>query len=158
VEHLAELVAALVFWRIWLSGAVALAIAFVLSLFIPSFGSGAWFSLAFVGVTVGFIWQAAIASAKEAALGRTVQPMSKFVAFIGIAAIGGVWGNLVAGAIGLAFAAAALILAPLLLAPVFSRVSKQSIRFGQITFTVVALLAGFVAPYAIYLLFRAEGF
>jgi hypothetical protein len=158
VEHLVEIVAAVVFWRIWLSGAVALAIAFVLSLFISSFGAEAWFSFAFIGATVGFVWQAAVASAKEAGQGKTVQPMSKFVAFLGIAAIGGVWGSLVAGAIGPAFAAAALILVPLLLAPVFSLLSKQRIRVGQIAFTVVALLIGFATPHAIYYLFRAEGF
>ena len=158
MDHLFELFAAVALWRVLLCSAIGVAVAFLLNLLIPAFGPAGGFFVAFVGAAVGVVWQIRVVSAKEAAAGRTVQPLSKPVSFLGIALIGGVWGGLAGATIGPLPAAIALVVVPLLLAPLFASIAKQPITRGQQVFAITALLIGFATPYAINMLFTVEAF
>ena len=148
---------AAVLWRAVLGAAFGALLAFLFSLVFPALPGSAWFALSFVGGSLGFTWHAGVASAREAAAGRKAEPISWPVSFLGIALIGGIWGWLVASALGITVAVLTLLVVPSILGPVFGRVAKQQVAPRVVAFATVASLIGFAVPYAINFAFGVSG-
>lgn len=136
-------------WRALLCAVVGALVAFLLSQFFPSLPTSVWFALTFGGAAIGIVWQAAVSSAREAAADHKAAPISKPVAFLGIALVGGLWGSAVASAAGASVAVLTLVIGPALLGPLFGHIAKQTITPAAIAFATMACVTGFAAPYAI---------
>ena len=155
MDHLLEAAAYLIqLWRMTLCIAAALVVSFVLKAFFPGLPAGALFAFVFAAGSVGVTWHIGVLSAREASAGRQVAKISKPIAFLAIALIGGLWGGLAESALGVTAALAATCLVPWLLGPLFATVSKQPVPVRSIAFAMVAATVGFATPHAIALLFR----
>lgn len=146
---------AVLLWRAVLGAAGGALLAYLLSLALPALSSAVWFGLVFLGASAGFIWHVASVSAREAAAGCKPLPVSRPVAFLAMALVGGVWGALAQAAWGTVAAVVVVMIAPFILGPLFGRISGERVSLSSMLFAVAALLAGLTAPYAIQLLFSA---
>ena len=155
MDHLLEVAAFLIYaWRVALSAAAGAVIALALKSIFPSLPAGALFTLVFAATSIGVVWNVAVVSARDAAAGRAQPQISRLVAFLGVALIGGVWGGLTEAALGATAALAITAIGPWLLGPVFAAISKQPLRVGSVAFAMFAAVLGFVTPHAISALFQ----
>jgi len=143
-----------IFWRVVIGGALGAAVALLLNSLFPALPAAASFAIFFVAASVGIIWHIGALSDREAAVGRREVRISKPVAFLGIAAIGGLWGSLAEASFGAPIALVAAITAPWLLGMLFGLITKQRIGFKSTAFAMVAVLVGLATPYAITLVFN----
>ena len=131
-------------------GAVAgLLVAFALSLVFPLLPTGAWFALGFMGSATGVIWFAVAHSSPTASIEKKLSPISTFIAYLGVAAIGGLWGTLVERLLGMPVAIACILIAPAIVGPVLGAIAKTRISVSSIALATAASLFGFSTPYAI---------
>lgn len=158
MEQLIEIALVLaLLWRLVLGAALGALLAFAISLVFPGLASGAWFALLFIGASAGLVWHAGVVSAREAASGHTVQPISTPVSFLGIALVGGLWGWLLVSAARFIVAVLSLLSMPFVLGPLFGRLAKQRVGVKEISFAIVASLTGFFVPYGINFVFGVPG-
>ncbi|MFC5498568.1 hypothetical protein ACFPOE_13560 [Caenimonas terrae] len=146
-------------WRIALGCGLALALVAAANAVYPV-PAGAWFLLGFVGASVGGVWQAAAAS--KQAPSPPVTPgrrprLPSALAFLTVAAIGGLWGYLAELAFGRTFAVLCMLLGPPLLAPVFGILSKERLSPFSVVLASAACLLGYATPHAINLFFQSTG-
>ena len=157
MDQLLELVVLLVaMWRLVLGGVLGLMLAFLLSLPFPHLPHGVWFALGFLGAAVGVVWHAGTQSSPQASTPVTLSSSQKVLAFLSVAAMGGLWGTLVQSALGTTVAVVCVVFTPAVLGPIFGALSKEKISFASIALATVASLLGFFTPHAINLLFRAD--
>ena len=143
-------------WRLVLGGVLGLLLAFLLSVLFPHLPHGAWFVLGFLGAAVGVVWHATAHSLPQASTPATLSSSQKVLAFLSVAAMGGLWGTLVQSALGTTVAVVCVLLTPAVLGPVFGALSKEKVGPASIALATVASLLGFFTPYAINLLFHAD--
>jgi hypothetical protein len=141
-------------WRMALCIAAAVVVSFVLKALFPGLPAGALFAFVFVAASVGITWHVGVLSARERSAGGREAKISKPIAFLGIALIGGLWGGLAESALGLTAAAFAILLVPWFLGPLFATISKRPVPVRSIAFATAAATVGFAAPHAIILLFQ----
>lgn len=82
--------------------------------------------------------------------------MSKPIAFLGLAFVGGIWGGL--GEIFFHSAlvpALALMLAPFVVGPLIGMLVKRKYALRQLAFSACALVSGLAVPYAIQNIFAS---
>ena len=153
LESLSALFVAFRYWRFIICALFGIVFATVLAQLTSWLSVEAAYLFAFLASSAGVVWQVAVISAKEAG---NPQPkptsISKPVAFLGVAAIGGLLGHLAASALGVTAAIVVVVIAPFLLAPLFASLTKKSISLRQILFALFASLVGLATPYAINVL------
>lgn len=153
LESLSALFVAFRYWRIILCALSGIVLATALAQLTSWFSVEAAYLFAFLASSAGVMWQVAVISAKEAGNPqRKPTSISKPVAFLGVAAIGGLVGHLAASALGITAAIIVVAIAPFLLAPLFASLTKQSISHRQTLFALSASLVGLATPYAISVL------
>jgi hypothetical protein len=153
MEYLAGLVAAFLFWRVVAAVVASVAVGALISLFIPEYGPASIAVCSLLGVATGLIWQSQ-ADHPGVVTPEVEAPMSKPVAFLGLAFVGGIWGGL--GEVFFHSAlipASALVLAPFVVGPVIGALVKRNYAFGQLAFAACALVSGVAVPYAIQMAF-----
>jgi hypothetical protein len=138
-----------VLWRVVFGVVVSLAFSFVVSKFFAGYPSGAWFALAFVGGSVGAVWQLAVMVNRQPVEQRSSHGMSKTFMFLGAAIIGCGWGWLVNNHLGFVFAVGSLLFGPIALGPVFGAISKQPVTLQSVAFITTAFLSGFLVTYGL---------
>ena len=144
MEHLLEILVALIAWRLVLSILLSVGVGLLIAFLFPTIGAAAVLVSLLTGIVVGMVWQ----SGPTRRLGPEVR-LSRPVAFLGLALIGAVWGGL--GAIGFGSASISfvvLVLAPFLLAPLLGGYLGRKFSVGQLSFASCSLVIGFLAPYA----------
>jgi hypothetical protein len=153
MEYVAGLIAAFLFWRVVVAVVASLAVGGLIAMVIPESGPASIAICSLLGAATGLIWQ----SQAQYPAGLTPEveaPMSKPVAFLGLAFVGGIWGGL--GEIFFHSAlvpALALLLAPFVVGPVIGALVKRNYAFGQLAFAACALVSGLAVPYAIQMAF-----
>ena len=149
MEYVAGLIAAFLFWRVVAAVVASLVVGALIAMVIPESGPASIVICSLVGIATGMIWQ----SQAEYPAGATPEleaPMSKSVAFLGLALVGGIWGSL--GEIFFYSAlvpALALVLAPFIVGPVIGALVKRRYALGQLAFAACGLVSGLAVPYAI---------
>ena len=153
LESLSVFFVAFRYWRITICTLFGIVLATVLAQLTSWFSVEAAYLFAFLASSAGVVWQIAVISAKEAA-NPQLKPtsISRPVAFLGVAAIGGLVGHLAASTLGVTTAIVVVVIAPFLLAPLFASITKHSISLRQTLFALFASLVGLATPYAIYFL------
>ncbi|MGA0612325.1 hypothetical protein [Caldimonas sp. KR1-144] len=148
MEELLSAILAIVLWRVVAGALVGALLAFALAAAFPSFNAAAGFTIVFLGIASGVVWQAVVSSTCSAATRHP--PMSRVVAFLGLAAVGGLWGSLVEAAAGSPIVALiVLFLSPSLLSPLAAKLSHTSVSQRQVLFATCAFAIGYAIPYAI---------
>ena len=156
MDQLLELVLHLVAaWRLTLGAIVGLLVAFLLSLVFPHLPQGAWFLLGFIGAALGVVWHAIVHSSTQASEVPQLSFSQKVLAFLAVAAMGGLWGALVQSALGTPVAIICVLITPALLGPILGALSKEKLSLSSIALATMASVLGFLTPYAINLLFQA---
>jgi hypothetical protein len=145
--------AAIVFvlWRLLLGALGAIGIGLLLTSLFGQFPPAAWFGVGFFGAVIGLVWHVAVLSRRAGAAGQSAPPVSPPVAFLGMAAVGGIWGSVVAGTFGDVVAAIAVALAPWLLGPLFAAIARKPVGIRAMGMASAATLVGFAVLYSIRL-------
>jgi hypothetical protein len=156
MDELLTAIAAITLWRVIVGGLAGGVVALLLAAAVPSFSAAWGFSVVFLGVVGGVVWQAVDSSDGG---GPTDEPaMSPVVAFLGLAFVGCIWGGLVEFATQSAWATAGILLvSPLLFAPITVAVTKRTVSAPRLLCASSALLVGFGVPYAIHALTASAG-
>jgi hypothetical protein len=146
---------AILLWRIILGCVLGLVFAGMASLVHP-LPAGAWFALAFIGSAVGAVRQVAAISRQGPGLSSRISELTVFqqvlVLFV-VAAMGGGGGQLIEPIVGPYFAVAAVILAPLVIGPVFGALSHERVTLPAVAACSVVSLVGYYVPDIIEWLF-----
>ena len=156
MEQLIEAIVLLVTaWRLTLGAICGLLVAFALSLPFPHLPVSAWFALGFLGAVVGVVWHAAVHSLPRPTTPVKLSISQKVLAFLSVAAMGGLWGAFVESEAGTTIAIVSVLITPLVLGPILGALSKEKVHLATIALATVASLIGFFTPYAVNLLFQA---
>ena len=148
MDHLLELAAALLFWRMVVALVASLIIGLVLALLIPSLGGAAVVACLVFGATAGILWQTRALPVGQAA---PVESISKPVAFLGLAFVGAVWGGLGTFAFGsVTIPLVVLALAPIVFGPLISGLVGRKLSLRQLLLGSCALTVGLLVPFAIH--------
>ncbi|MDR2838653.1 MAG: hypothetical protein LBV49_08865 [Azonexus sp.] len=145
-----SIMAVLFAWRFLLCLALASIFGFLVgNLLGPVVG----FSILFFGVGFGLIWQGRTMTGIPLFASVPSPPLSKPVAFLGLALIGAVWGGFAGELLGSALAGAAILAAATcLLGAWLTVISKQHGLIGHLVFAGFSLLSGLGGIYALSLL------
>lgn len=147
MEIVLSIAAALIVWRFLLPLAAAIVIGFPLGYF---FGPVVGFSVVLGGIGFGLIWQGRWLSGIPLFASAPSPPISKPVAFLGLAFIGALWGGFAAEALGSTLAGGAVLVAgAALVAGYASLVLKSHGQLNNLIFAAFSLLCGLGALYAI---------
>jgi FtsH-binding integral membrane protein len=152
MDELIGLLVAILVWRTALATLAGLSVALVLAWLFPAFGIGAGMLLTLVALTAGLVWEAKAASqdSPPGAPKAEDQPVSRPIAFLGIAVMGTMWGSVASYLLDSSVIALLLLVAlPFVLGPVVGAVTKKPIFLNDLLFAAVALALGFMTPWAV---------
>ncbi len=142
-EILAALIA-LIHWRFVLSAIGSIAMAVVLSNFIPAFTAAYCITLAIFGMTFGIVWQGRADSGLSLTEKTDEPPISRPVAFVGLASIGLIAGGFFAELFGTQIGGAiALSLSACIVTLWFRFIQNRIFGLRSLVFSLVALLTGY---------------
>lgn len=148
MEELLAALTGILFWRVLLALAGGVLVIAALYALVPSLSAAYGFTLMFLALTAGIVWESVAQSPRAVAAEK--QPISRPVAFLGMTLIGGLWGTLVELATGsVAVSFAVLLLSPALSSPLVSALTGTGLSRQQIVIATLALLMGYAAPYVI---------
>lgn len=148
MEELLAALTGLLFWRVLLALAGGVLVTAALYALVPSLSAAYGFTLMFLALTAGIVWESVAQSPRAATAEK--QPISRPVAFLGMTLIGGLWGTLVELATGsVAVSFVVLLLSPALSSPLVSVLTGTGLSRQQIVIATLALLMGYAAPYVI---------
>ncbi|WP_280811531.1 hypothetical protein [Variovorax boronicumulans] len=152
MDELIGLLFAILLWRIALAAFFGFAVGMAAAQIFPGFGAGAVATVTLLALFGGVMWHAsAIASAAPADAPKAEQqPISRPIAFLGIALVGLLVGSvydylLSSGPIALSV----LIVSSIVLVCVGGAITKTPVYLTDLLFMVAALVTGFVTPWAI---------
>jgi len=147
MEIVLSIAGALIAWRFLLPFAVAIAVGFPLGhLFGPVLG----FSVVLGGIGFGLIWQGRWLSGIPLFASVPSPPISRPVAFLGLAFIGALWGGFAAVTLGSVLAGGVVLVAGVaLVGGWFSLVLKRHGQLNNLVFATFSLLCGLGGLYAL---------
>ena len=152
MDELIGLLFAILLWRVVLAALFGFTIGMALTQIFPGFGAGAVATVTLLALLGGVMWHAsAIAAAAPADAPKAEQlPISRPIAFVGIALVGllvgGVYNYLLSSGL---VALSVLIVSSIVLVSVGGAITKTPVYLKDLLFMVAALVAGFVTPWAI---------
>lgn len=152
MDELIGLLAAILFWRVVIAILAGLLISSILGLLVPTFGATAAILLTVIAFGVGIGWHvsATTPAAKPGEVTAENQPISRPIAFLGLALVGILWGGLVEYATGSYWIAfAVLLVTPFLLGPVADVLTRQPVYLKDLIFTSAAMVLGAATPFGI---------
>lgn len=146
-ESLWAVVGALVLWRLVICVAVALSLAVLIFVVVPSAAPGWMLGVVLVGLAAGMVWQA---RAEAPCSNRhTKESLSSPVAISGLAFAGLIWGGLLEHVTGSAFVALAILLAtPFLTSPLVVGLTREALTARQLTWGALALSSAYAVLHA----------
>jgi len=147
MEIVLSIAAALIAWRFLLPLAAAIVIGFSLG---HSFGPVVGFSVVLGGIGFGLIWQGRWLSGIPLFAAVPSPPISRPVAFLGLAFIGALWGGFAAEALGSVLAGGAVLVAGVaLVGGWLTFVLKRHGQLNNLVFATFSLLCGLGGLYAL---------
>jgi hypothetical protein len=152
MDELIGLLFAILLWRVVLAALFGFAAGMALVQIFPGFGAGAVATVTLLALFGGVMWHAsAIAAAAPADAPKAEQqPISRSIAFLGIALVGllvgGLYDHLLSSG---PIALADLIVSSIVLVSIGGVITKTPVYLNDLLFMVAALVAGFVTPWAI---------
>ena len=150
MDNVPALIGLLLYWRMLLAIALALAIGTVVAPALPSVGPPVILGTCILGIAFGVGWQARAEDTVPATAVREAA-VSKPVALLGMAFLGALWGALTITAIGsVLFSFIAIAIAPFLVGPLIGAILKRRFTANQLLFAACGLALGFVAPLSMY--------
>lgn len=156
MEELIGLLAALLFWRVVLATLAGLSAAVLLALAFPGFGLGPVFLVTLLSFTAGAVWQAAASTAALPPAARKAEekPISRPIAYLGLAAMGVAWGGVAEYLVGSTLIAFLLVMAaPFVVGPIAGAVTRRPVYLYELFLAALALAVGFFTPWAFTQLF-----
>jgi hypothetical protein len=160
MDELIGLLAGLIFWRAVLATVTGLAAGLLLALIFPVFAGGPVILVALMSFAAGMVWHAAATSPTPPPGTKTPEekPISRPLAFVGIAVMGLMWGSVAHYLMDSRLVALLLLVAaPFALGPLAGVATRRPVYLNDLLFASVALGAGFFTPWAIARLFAFFG-
>ena len=152
MDELIGFLFAILFWRILLAALCGLAVGMLATQIFPGFGAGAVATATLLALLGGVLWQASAiaATAPPDAPKAEQQPISRPIAFLGIALVGllvgGVFDYLLSSGL---IALSVLVVSAIVLVSVGGAITRTPVYLKDLLFMAVALVTGFAAPWAI---------
>jgi hypothetical protein len=152
MDELIGLLFAILFWRALLAALCGLAVGMLATQIFPGFGTGAVATVTLLALLGGVMWHASAiaAAAPSDAPKAEQQPISRPIAFLGIALVGlllgGVYDYLLSSGL---IALSVLIVSSIVLVSVGGAITKTPVYLKDLLFMVTALVTGSVTPWAI---------
>ncbi|MGJ7567181.1 hypothetical protein ACSFBM_25255 [Variovorax sp. GB1R11] len=146
----------MLFWRAVLAGVLGLSAALLLAMVFPAFGVGPVALVTLLSFTAGMVWHAAAASPTPPPGTKAPEekPVSRPLAFVGIAVMGVMWGSVAHYLLDSRIIALLLLVAaPFAFGPLAGVATRRPVYLNDLLFTSAALGAGFFTPWAIAKLF-----
>jgi hypothetical protein len=147
MDELISLLFAILLWRVVLAALFGFAAGMALMQILPGFGAGAVATATLLALFGGVMWHASAiaAAAPPDAPKAEQQPISRPIAFLGIALVGLYDYLLSSGLIALSV----LIVSSIVLVSVGGAITKTPVYLNDLLFMVAALVTGFATPWAI---------
>lgn len=142
MPHLLELIALILMWRVALCALLSIALAAVLTHWIPGFTLGAGAAVVMMGFTVGLLWELAPLSAGKQWLGKEEATLSWPVAGLGLVFFGALMGGWASELTGSVWGGGFTLLAGLGVVAVLRAKRAQPFSHRQLAWTSAALLGG----------------
>jgi hypothetical protein len=152
MDELIGFLFAILFWRVLFAALCGFAVGMLVAQVFPGFGAGAVATVTLLALSGGVLWQASAiaATAPPDAPKAEQQPISRPIAFLGIALVGllvgGVYDYLLSSGL---IALAVLVVSSIVLVSVGGAITKTPVYLKDLLFMVAALAAGCVTPWAI---------
>jgi hypothetical protein len=152
MDELISLLFAILLWRVVLAALFGFAAGMALMQILPGFGAGAVATATLLALFGGVMWHASAiaAAAPPDAPKAEQQPISRPIAFLGIALVGllvgGLYDYLLSSGL---IALSVLIVSSIVLVSVGGAITKTPVYLNDLLFMVAALVTGFATPWAI---------
>lgn len=146
------LLVVLLFWRTVLATLVGLSFGLLLGWIFPALGIGVAVLTTLISMVAGLTWESMAATSGSApgVPKAEEQPISRPIAFLGIALIGMMWGGVADYLLDSRLIAFLLVVvSPFVVLPVFGAVTRKPVFINDMLFATIALVSGIAVPWAI---------